>query len=139
MKILLNSQFVKYVMIGGTGFILNISIFYYFHKILETFYITASLISFTLSTLFSFFAQKNLTFNNQSKRIKKQLIFYYIFTSVNILVNTILVFVMVEILFFNPTIAVIESSVVISVYGFFIYKNIIFKKDEKALSYNSSI
>ena len=119
---------VRYLFAGGLGASLNFLIYFILLSVFNFWYLIASIISFSLSTIASFYFQKYLTFRNLSKdNIKKQVFMFFIFAIINLLINVILMVFFVEILTVNKILAKVFTLGIIAIWSFFVYQRIIFK------------
>ena len=118
----------RYIFAGGTGAGINFLIYFFLMRVFHVWYIFASIISFTLSTFAGFYLQKHITFKNKDRQNeKKQISYYYMVSSINLILNVILLSFFVEILNIDPVLAKISSLAILAIWSFFVYQKIIFK------------
>ncbi|MEN9582742.1 MAG: GtrA-like protein [Candidatus Parcubacteria bacterium] len=119
---------LRYLIAGGLGAGTNFVIYYILVKFFDVWYLAASITSFLLSLIVGFYLQKYFTFKNMTKDgIHKQVIAYFIFSLINLVVNVILMLFFVEVLSVDAILSKVFTLAVLAVWSFFVYKNIIFK------------
>lgn len=119
---------IRYLFTGGLGAGLNFSIYFILLNLFGLWYLLASIVSFSFSTIASFYFQKYLTFENISKdNIHKQIFLFFIFALINLLATVVLMLFFVEILAINKLLAKILTIGTIAVWSFFVYQKFIFK------------
>ena len=114
-------------MVGGTGFLANITMFWLFIHYTSIWYIYASVLSFSISTLIGYILHKNFTYKDETDTNSKKIIYFYLLNTFNILANALLMFILVDLLSIEKMISLIISNILISVYSYIVYKKIIFK------------
>ena len=127
----LNLQIIKFLLVGGSGFAINISLFYILTKFLYIWYILATVISFSTSIFWSFFIHKRWTFNQpieKNSALSFEIIKFFFLSFINVSVNTMIIYFLVEKIHLTPTRSAIVSNLFVAIYSFYIYKKIIFKK-----------
>lgn len=119
---------ILFVVAGGMGALTNLIIYVILLQLFGVWYIYASIISFVLAAFAGFCFQKYITFNGTSKgNIKKQIVFYFIFAIVNLVLNIIILSFFVEILKIDTIIAKVLTLGTLAIWSYFIYKKYIFK------------
>ena len=119
---------VKYIFVGSIGFLINISIFWILINKIHIWYIYSAIISFILSTLIGFQLHRKITYSCSDKINGNMIIYYYFINIVNIIINTVLIFIFVEYIHILKILSIIISNLLISIYSYIFYKKIIFKK-----------
>lgn len=126
---LFKRRIFRYLLSGGTAAGVNILSFFVFTHYFNIWYIHSSLISYSMAFGVSFMLQKLWTFKIVSLgRIKKELILYLIVFVVGNILNTIMLFSLVEYMHLHYLIAQIISNGIIAIGNFFAYKYFIFLK-----------
>jgi putative flippase GtrA len=117
----------RFIISGGMATVTNLAFLFLFHKVFGIWYITSSIASYLISFAVSFSMQKYWTFNDNSiDRVKSQAIIYVVVTTINLGINTLLIYIFVEKFGFDPLIAQIVSSIIIAIESFLVYK-VLFK------------
>lgn len=120
-------QPLRYLVSGLVGALVNLLLMYSLVEWLQIWYIYAGTIAFLLSSLVGFTLHKLWTFRNYSRHyVSRQLLMYVMIGVVNIGLNTLIIFLLVEHFHFWYLLAQILSSAFIAVAGFFIYRRIVF-------------
>lgn len=123
-------KITRYMIAGGMGALINFLIYFILLKLFSVYYLLASIISFTLSLIAGFYFQKHFTFQDGSQNnIKKQMTYYYVFSSINLIINVILLSFFVEVMKMDQVLAKILTLAILAVWSFFIYQNYIFKQE----------
>lgn len=127
----MKAQFYKtlrYVVAGATGAGINFLIYFILLRFLNVWYVLASIVSFTLSLFAGFYLQKHFTFRNfSSHNIKNQMVQYYAFSVLNLVINVAILAFLVEIVMMGKVISKVITLIIISLWSYFIYQKIIFK------------
>lgn len=121
---------MRYLFAGGLSFTSNIGLLFVFMEYLGWWYLTASTISFIISVIVSFLAQKYITFRDMSvDNISQQMIRYVLIAIFNVMANAAMVFVFVDLIHFSPILAQIISAGIIAIWSLFVYRIIIFHQN----------
>ena len=120
---------VKYLISGFCATFTNLLILFLLTGVLGFYYLLSSVIAFLIAFLVSFFMQKFWTFRDESKdRIKKQMFLYFLVVGLNLCLNTLIMYYLVDFLFIHYLLAQIITSLALAILSFFLYK-IIFKEE----------
>ena len=123
------ARLVRYLFAGGCGAAVNLGIFIVLIHLTAIWYLAASVIAFSLSIVVSFLMQKYWTFRDRSNdRIHAQAALYFAITGLNLLINTLLIYLFVHYAHLHYIIAQIIASVLIAVESYFAYQRFIFEK-----------
>ncbi len=117
----------KYIISGSIAFIVNITIFWLLINMTNIWYLSAATISFSISLSISFILHKNFTYKDRTIIRYKKILLFYTTNIINVIVNSVFLYVFVEFLELNKIISLIISNIIISIYSYIIYKKIIFK------------
>ena len=121
-------KFIRYIISGGTAAVINIFLLYLLTEFFKFWYLFSAIASFIVAFVFSFILQKFWTFGDNSKaEAHKQLAIYLFVAIVNLLVNTLLIYLLVEYLTIWYIWAQIISGATIALYSFFVYKLIFYE------------
>lgn len=126
-----NRPIVRYILVGGTSYVLELLVLYICKGVLHTSPVIAVSISFWAGFILSFGLQKVITFNNTSKKVK-QLLWQSISYGILVIVNYL--FTIGFVAFLNSItdvyIARTIALVITTGWNYVIYSNIIFKEKE---------
>ena len=121
-------KLLRYITSGGTAAFINIFLLYLLTEFFKFWYLLSTVASFIVAFIFSFILQKFWTFTDNSKaRTHKQLAIYLIVAVTNLLINTSIIYLLVEYVGVWYIWAQIMSGATIALYSFFIYKLIFYE------------
>lgn len=116
---------VRYVISGGTGAVVNIVTFFVLTYLFYVWYLYASIIAFISAFIVSFTLQRTWTFDQRTiDKLGRHTSLYLVATCVNTLLNTAIVFSLVEYINIWPIAAQIIAGLFVAVLSFFVYKRI---------------
>lgn len=128
MNTFLTSTIVRYLISGAVATVVDIASLYFLVDMLHLWYLASATIAFVLTVIVSFMMQKFWTFQETStESIHTQIRGYLILSTANIFINTALMYLFVSLFHIQYLIAQLGVIAVISLYGFFIYKYLIFR------------
>ena len=123
---------IKYIISGGTAAAVDLGLLYIFTDVIGLWYLYSAIISFIFSLLTSFLLHKFWTFRENSlKRIKKQFIFFCALAFLNLGINTILMYIAVELLGIWYILSQFFIMGFIAFMNFVVNKTITFKPENK--------
>ncbi len=118
----------KFLIAGGAGFASNVVILYFLTDVFGVWYLLSSIISFILSVLLSFVLHKFFTFENHSlERVHWQGGAFLIMSLLNLLANTLIMYLGVSVLNCHYLPTQVVASGLIAIWTFFIL-NHLFRK-----------
>ncbi len=122
-------HFIRYLLVGGTTFVLDFSLLVLLHGILNINLVVATSIAYWTSIVYNFTLNRNWTFSAAEKKsLHRHAILYAILLGLNYLFTV--VFVSVVSHYFNYGVAKILAVIIQASWTFPIYKYIIFVKKE---------
>lgn len=95
-RAVLNLQFVRYILVGGSSASLDMLAFYSLINFVGIYYIFASVLSFFVGLVYGFFLQKNFTFRNKGNNHHIQFSLFAIVSVAGLLLNTFFLYAFVE-------------------------------------------
>jgi putative flippase GtrA len=117
----------KYVVSGGSSACINIGTLYLLTEYAHIHYLQSAVISFIIAFFISFLLQKFWTFQDMRKEIvHRQMMWYLGLSLTNLLINTLLIYSLVEYLHLWYLAAAVVSGALLAISNFFIYKHVIF-------------
>ena len=120
---------VRFLVSGGTAAVALLGLLYLFTDIFGVWYLVSSIIAFIGAFIVSFTLHKFWTFNDHNlKRAPFQATSHLFVGLINLGLNTILLYTLVDILQVYYLFAQILISGAIAVGSFFVYKHFIFRK-----------
>lgn len=118
---------IRYIISGGTGVLVNLAILFILVNFFHIWYLFAAVAAFAVSFCVSFLMQKFFTFNDGSKsEVFSQLTIYLGVQLFNLGVGAYLLYASVDIFHFHYLVSQIFILGLVSIYSFFIFKNLIF-------------
>lgn len=123
-------KILRFLISGGTATGADFFFLYAFTEWVGLYYLGSAVLAFLIAVFISFVLQKFWTFQDLSKdRIHHQAVTYFIIATLNLGVNTGLVYLLVEYAGFHYLLGQFFSSGLIAVENFFIYHFFIFKNE----------
>ena len=120
-----NQRLFRYLTAGGTSAVVDLGLLYIFTDIFDIHYLISAVIAFLASFAVSFALQKFWTFQDHSvEHVHRQATVYFIVAAVNLLLNTILMYVLVDIVHVWYIFSQILASGLIACESFFISRYI---------------
>lgn len=121
-------KIIKYIFAGGFATAANISILFICVHYFKIWYLLSSVISFCCGVIISYLLQKFLVFNNYSKEdMHKQFIKFFIYNLIMLGVNTILMYLFVDIIRILYLISQAITAVIIAFINYNYFNRFIFK------------
>ena len=123
-------RIVRYLTSGGSAAAVNVITLFILVQVFGLYYLFSSVISFIAGLVVSFLMQKYFTFNDYSRHIiKKQIIFYAALHTLNLCLNTLLMYVGVDLLKIHYIIAQVVIIGFLAMCNFFTSKHLVFIPD----------
>jgi putative flippase GtrA len=120
-------KFLKYLISGGSAFITNLGLLYFFTEVFNIWYVFSSIIAFAASFSVAFTLQKFWTFNDRSTaELRQQLTISFSVALFNLVLNTAFVYLLVEQFSLHYIFAQILTTGVIAIESFLMYQYVIF-------------
>ena len=117
---------IKYVVSGGSSAVIDLLAIYVFTDIFHIWYLFSAVLAFLLGFGVSFFLQKHWTFQDKSKETHNQAMMYLVLAAINLGINTLLMYVFVDIVHIWYLFAQVITGGLIAFSSFFVYRKIIF-------------
>ena len=117
----------KYVVSGGSSACANLVVLYLLTEYAHVHYLQSAVLSFFVAFFISFLLQKFWTFQDMRKEVIHQQMMWYLGLSlINLLINTLLIYSLVEYMHLWYVAAAVVSGALLAISNFFIYKHVIF-------------
>lgn len=127
-KKMINKEMVLYLFFGVLTTLINITSFYFLHKISDNLIITNS-IAWIISVLFAFITNKNIVFKSNGNIIKEILMFF-LARLLSLLFDNIFMLILTETI--GDMLAKIITNIFVIIINYILSKIFIFtKKDQK--------
>lgn len=125
---------IKYILSGGISAVVDLTSLYFFTDICGIWYVISSALAFILAFLVSFTLQKFWTFRDNGRdKIYKQMAMYFTIGVINVLLNAVGIYWLVESFGIMYLLAQIIMGALLGLAGFVIYRFVIFKKKSDAI------
>lgn len=118
-------QILKFVVVGGTAFVIDYGIFALLTWV-NVHYLIAQIISFSGALLFNYIASIKWVFDAK-KQTKKDIIIFIFLALIGLVINEILLYIGVELLNWHELLAKFISSLIVMIYNFITRKLIVEK------------
>jgi putative flippase GtrA len=127
---LVNHRIARFLFSGGFATATNVILLFVLVRFFYMWYLLAAILSFIAAVVVSFMMQKFFTFNDYTKeKIKQQTVFYLGIQIFNLCLNTLLMYIGVDLLNIQYVLTQVLISSVMAVYNFFVYKYLVFTPD----------
>ena len=126
-KQLSSIKLVRYIISGGTAAAVDLTLLYVLTTIIGIWYLFSAIIAFLFAIGVSFSLQKFWTFTDHSTdRLSSQAAVYFIVASINLGLNTLLMYLLVDSVHLPYLLAQIIVAGLLACESFFIYQRYIF-------------
>lgn len=119
-------ELITYIIVGGLTTLVNFVV-YFACTSANLHYLVANVISWVVAVLFAYFANRKYVFKSETNSQKTEFIQFVSLRAVTLIVESILLFVFIQLLFMNENIAKIVVSVVTVIGNYVFCKFLIFK------------
>ncbi len=127
---LVSHRIVRFLFSGGMAVLTNVGLLFLLVHVFGIYYLSSSIIAFTVAIFVSFTLQKFFTFNDRNRsKIRQQATFYFGFQIFNLGVNTLFMYIEVDLLHIQYLVAQMLIVIVMTIYNFFVYKHLVFTPD----------
>lgn len=124
---LMKLEILRYLVSGGSAAVTNITILFVLVHFFHIWYLLAAIVSYVTAIYVSFVMHKFFTFNDYTKnKIRRQTSMHVGIQVFNISINTLLMYVSVDLLHIHYIISQVLSGTGIALYSFLVYKHLVF-------------
>ena len=121
-------QIIRYILAGGIATAFNLVILFICVHYFHLWYLTSAIISFCLAVIISYLLQKFFVFRNYyTNNIRTQFLNFFIFNLVMLGLNTLLMYIFVDIISLWYLLAQALSSAITACINYIYFNKIIFK------------
>ena len=124
-------QIIKFVIVGGIATIIDYIIFFIMHELLKIPTLPSNITSFTISVIYNYIASVKWVFDVKKDDPKKQFIIFIVLSLIGLLINTIIVYITIDILKWWSMIAKVLATGIVMVFNFITRKMFLEKKTTK--------
>lgn len=124
-------QIIRYILAGGFATASNLVILFIGVHYFQLWYLTSAIISFCCAVIISYLLQKFFVFKNYStQNIHTQFLNFFIFNVVMLGVNTLLMYIFVDVIGFWYLLAQVFSSFIGACVNYIYFSKVIFKNTQ---------
>ena len=124
-------QIIRYILAGGIATAFNLVILFVCVRYFNLWYLTGAIISFCSAVIISYLLQKFFVFKNYStEKMHLQFLNFFVFNLVMLGVNTLLMYIFVDIMGFWYLLAQALSSTIGACINYIYFNKVIFKNAE---------
>ena len=121
-------QIIRYILAGGIATAFNLVILFICVHYFHLWYLTSAIISFCLAVIISYLLQKFFVFRNYyANNIRTQFLNFFIFNLVMLGLNTLLMYIFVDIISLWYLLAQALSSAITACINYIYFNKVIFK------------
>lgn len=123
------NQVLRFLIVGSSTFLLDLGLLLILTKYFGVFYLISAAASFLFASLINYYLSILLVFEagRYSSR-KKELIIFFIFTFLGIIINHIIIYICSNLFILNLSMSKLISVIFVTVFNFLTKKNIVFLK-----------
>ena len=110
-------QIIKFIIVGGIATIIDFIVFFLLHELLKVTTILSNILSFSVSVIYNYIASTKWVFNVK-KELKNQFVIFLILSIVGLLINTIIVYITIDILNWNSLLCKILATTIVMIFNF---------------------
>ncbi len=126
-KQLKNSSFIRYLIVGGSAFVIEYSFYQLLYRFFSLDYAISSVIVYSVMFWLVFFMNRQWSFQSNGNIYKQIFKYLLLFFFNNIVGNVLLMRFLVETVNLSPDIAPVFKMAMIVIWNYFIYKHFIYK------------
>jgi putative flippase GtrA len=120
-------QIIRYILAGGFATASNLAVLFISVYYFQIWYLTSAIIAFCCAVVISYLLQKFWTFKNYSTQdMHKQFLTFFIFALAMLILNTLLMYVFVELIGFYYLLAQAFISLLIACINYIYFNKVIF-------------
>jgi len=119
---------IRFIISGCIATVVNLAILYVLTDIFGIWYLISAVVSFLAAFFVSFSLQKFWTFGDRdTNQLHLQAVKYFIFSSINLVLNTIMIYIFTDFFGIWYILSQIFTAAIIAIESFIIYRFVIFK------------
>lgn len=112
-------QIFKFIIVGGIATILDWILYYILYNYLKISPLVANIISFSISTIYNYWASTKWVFDvNKNKSRKKLFIEFVLFSAIALGLTELLLWIGIEVLLMNAMLSKIIATIIVMVFNF---------------------
>ena len=119
-------EIINYLIVGFLTVLVTIIAYAIFTKIFHIYYVISNILSWIIAVLFAYYANSKYVFDGNMS--KKEIIEFYKYRILSLIVDLILMYLLVDILLINDLISKMIVQIIVIVLNYIFSKYLIFKK-----------
>ncbi len=126
LRLLLMNDFLKFIISGVLSVIIE---FFILILLVETFkvnYLVANTLSFIITNIFNYLLSRLWVFGKSNRRIRYELLLFFSTTSIGLIINQIVMWLMVDNYHFNYKLAKLLAIIIVVLWNFWSKKFLVF-------------
>ena len=124
-------QIIKFVIVGGIATIIDYVVFFILHEALKLPTLPSNITSFSVSVVYNYIASVKWVFDVKKDDPKKQFVVFIVLSLIGLLINTIIVYITIDILKWWSIVAKVLATGIVMVFNFITRKMFLEKKTTK--------
>ena len=111
-------QILKFGVVGGIAFVIDYALLYVLTEFIGIHYLISSIISFSVSVIFNYILSVKWVFDVKKKQGTKEFIIFIILSVIGLGINSLIMYLMVDIFKIYYMISKLVSTFIVMVYNF---------------------
>ena len=111
-------QILRFGVVGGLAFVIDYVVLYVLTDIFHIYYLISSCISFTVSVIFNYILSIKWVFDVNKKQDMHEFIVFIILSVIGLIINSIIMYIMVDIISVHYMISKLLATLIVMVYNF---------------------
>ena len=120
-------QILRFGIVGGIAFLIDYALLYILTEYIGIHYLISSIISFTISVIFNYILSIKWVFDVKRKQGTKEFIIFIVLSVIGLLINSLIMYIMVDILKIYYMLSKLVSTLIVMIYNFITRKKFIEK------------
>ena len=131
-------EIINYLIAGGLTVLVTVLSYAFFTKILHIYYIVSNILAWIVAVIFAYVVNRRFVFQSKSSKIArvKEIRNFFIFRLLSLLIDTILMYLLVDIFRINDLISKMIVQIVVIVLNYIFSKFFIFKEKSFKISFS---
>ena len=124
-----NKEVINYLIVGFLTTCVSIVSYFIFRKVFHIYYIVSNILSWITAITFAYFANRKYVFNSNKEDKLKEFIEFVKYRILSLLIETALMYIMVDIFKLNDGLVKIIVQVIVIILNYIFSKFIVFKRE----------
>lgn len=118
-------QIFKFVVVGGIATLIDWIIYFVLFNYFHIFPLISNIISYSISVIYNFIMSVKWVFDTKDKSMKRLLFEFIVLSLLGLIISEFIIWLFLEILYFNSIIAKILSTLIVMVINFILRKKVL--------------